>query len=182
MCPKNQVFNYLNKEIQFTLSKASFDNNFYIMHKYHDSYSSPAGEFTVTEAPTISFSNTRAVISVPVEANGSQAVVDLVGKPRVNTVQVIMPDGIQRNTTQILFDLETYDCYVLKEGESGSVDVEKLQELVRAQMTTAIEQTALQINNVPFMDLYDFNIMLDNQLQILRIVGDNPEECPIDSN
>lgn len=49
-------------------------------------------------------------------------------------------------------------------------------------MTEAIKQTALQINNVPFMDLYDFNIMLDNQMQILRIVGDNPEECPIDNH
>lgn len=49
-------------------------------------------------------------------------------------------------------------------------------------MTKANEQTALQINNVPFMDLYNFNIMLDNQMQLLRIVGDNPEECPIDSN
>lgn len=99
------------------------------MHKYHDSYSSPTGEFTVTDAPTMTFSNTRAVITVPVEVNESQVVVDLIGAPKVNTVQVIMPDGLSRNTTQILFDLDTYDYRVVNSGDN--IDIEKLQQLVK---------------------------------------------------
>lgn len=45
------TYNKYNRQVQFTFSRAGFDNAYYIFHKYYDAYSGEA--YDVTEPPTL---------------------------------------------------------------------------------------------------------------------------------
>ncbi|CAL6048870.1 Conserved_hypothetical protein [Hexamita inflata] len=161
-----RTFNKYNKELSFVLSKAGFDNSFYIFHHYHDVYSKP-GSFKVVEAPTIDFFNVQAVLNLKIEKEGVQHEIKIAGMPKLRTDVIHNKTGAStHNVTQIFFEFQQY------EGEMS------LAEEVILWINQVIQHANYQIANTPFMNMSLMDFSLDPIERVVRLVGDNPDECP----
>ena len=97
--------------MQFTFSKAGFDNAYYIFHKYYDAYSGDA--YKVLEPPTPKFVNTGSITTVRVlsttdNLQGQKFTYQLFGEPSWRTDTQKDPDAGTRNVTQIFFKFSVY--------------------------------------------------------------------------
>ncbi|CAL6082066.1 Conserved_hypothetical protein [Hexamita inflata] len=157
--------NLFNKQLTFEIAEAGFNNAFYIFHKYHDAYSKPG--FKLTKAPTVTFYNVQAVLDVQIQTLDGQ-IFDL----KLNGLTHIRQDTIKNKTgtathniTQIFFQFQIY------EGQFEGAN--EVLEHINLQM----QHANYQIANTPFMELDKMDVVFDSKEKVLRIVGDNKENC-----
>lgn len=59
----------------------------------------------------------------------------------------------------------------------GDVDQNFTDEVI-AYLNNLFLSVNYQINKAPFMDILSFKIAIDPDENVIRLVGDNPPECP----
>ncbi|CAL6043053.1 Conserved_hypothetical protein [Hexamita inflata] len=159
--------NMFNKELQFDLSRAGFNNFLYIFHKYHDVFSKQ-GSFKVVDTPVITFYNVQSLLTLDIEKNGAVHQVQLSGVPKLRTDVIHNKTGYStHNVTQIFFKFQVY---------SSDLQNEENEEVVE-WINKQVEHANYQIANTPFMDMDLMDFVFDPKQDVLRLVGDNPEEC-----
>lgn len=176
------TYNKYNRQVQFTFSRAGFDNAYYIFHKYYDAYSGEA--YDVTEPPTLQFVNTGSLTTLHVRSKlaaseGKEYTYHLFGEPMWRTDKQKDPDAGTRNVTQIFFNFSLYDVQDENRKDcSESPDVQELTKAVLATMNEKIQYANYQIDSTPFMVMEGFTASSDSDEQVFRLSEDLPEECP----
>ncbi|CAL6066800.1 Conserved_hypothetical protein [Hexamita inflata] len=157
--------NLFNKELTFEIAEAGFNNAFYIFHKYHDAYSKP-GSFIVKEAPTVKFYNVQAMLDLSIEKDDTVYELKLIGQPKIrqDTVQN-KTNKATHNVTQIYFQFQIYEGQF--EGVNEVIDHINMQ----------MQHANYQIASTPFMELDKMDVVFDSNEKVMRIVGDNKDNC-----
>lgn len=167
--------------MQFTFSRAGFDNAYYIFHKYYDAYSGEA--YSVLAPPTLEFVNTGSLTTLRVRSRlpaseGREFTYTLFGEPLWRTDKQKDPDAGTRNVTQIFFDFSLYSVEEAEEDCADLAEVRELTEAVLATMNEKIQHANYQIDSTPFMVMEGFTAASDSAEQVFRLSEDMPEECP----
>ena len=130
--------------MQFTFSRAGFDNAYYIFHKYYDAYSGEA--YSVLAPPTLEFVNTGSLTTLRVRSRlpaseGREFTYTLFGEPLWRTDKQKDPDAGTRNVTQIFFNFSLYSVEEAGEDCADLAEVRELTEAVLATMNEKIKHT-----------------------------------------
>ncbi|CAL6073832.1 Conserved_hypothetical protein [Hexamita inflata] len=157
------TMNKFNAEMQMAVKDEAFNNVYYIFHKYYDSYSGK--DFKTINQPKLRFTNTGALVTMIVEANGTQVEIELIAKPKLF-------DDLSKVVGRISFE---YQAYSIDTAEG--LNAEALLNQVVQHMNEVAEQTGFQYNYALMVDIRDFQPIFDANERVMRLVGDLPQEC-----
>ncbi|CAL6024238.1 Conserved_hypothetical protein [Hexamita inflata] len=157
------TMNKFNAEMQMAVKDEAFNNVYYIFHKYYDHYSGQ--DFKTINQPKLRFTNTGALVTMLVEANGTQVEIELIAKPKLF-------DDLSKVVGRISFEYQAYSI-----GTAEGVNAEALLNQVVQHMNEVAELTGFQYNYALMVDIRDFQPIFDANERVMRLVGDLPKEC-----
>eukprot|EP00703_Trepomonas_sp_PC1_P002676 JAP93930.1 BPI-like protein [Trepomonas sp. PC1] len=165
------IYNYANDETSYQFAQPVFDNMFYIFHKYHDLFSSQ--NFKLTKAPTLQIMNAAVLVTVEGEAkDGSAVKLLLKGDPDWRTD--IRVNGTKKtNTSTFSFQFEKYSVETQYTGDIEALVKEVIEHINEVMRTSC----GYQLNVTPFLDLDLFHVIFDPKNNVIRFMGDLPDEC-----
>ncbi|CAL6073826.1 Conserved_hypothetical protein [Hexamita inflata] len=157
------TLNKFNADMQMAVKDEAFNNVYYIFHKYNNSYSSQ--DFKTVNPPKLRFTNTGALVTMIVEANGTQVEIELVAKPKLF-------DDLSQTYGKIYFEYFGYNIQAVE-----GMDTDSLLQLVLEHMNKGAQDCAFQYNYTLMVDITKYQILVDPKERVLRLVGDVPKEC-----
>ncbi|CAL6065440.1 Conserved_hypothetical protein [Hexamita inflata] len=156
--------NKFNEEITFILQEATFNNVFYIFHKYFDTYSTE--QFKVTKTPKIKLVNTGVLLDVQVQVAETQETVDIQLFGELAWKSVTTHNNISKqNMTQVYFNFQNY------QGTHQVIDS------VIKHINEVQDYAAYQVFS-PLMNVETFHAVVDVDEKAIRLFGLNAEKCP----
>ncbi|CAL6028727.1 Conserved_hypothetical protein [Hexamita inflata] len=157
------TMNKFNADMQMAVKDEAFNNVYYIFHKYNNSYSSQ--DFKTVNPPKLRFTNTGALVTMIVEANGTQVEIELVAKPKLF-------DDLSQTYGKIYFEYFGYNIQAVE-----GMDTDSLLKLVLEHMNKGALDCAFQYNYTLMVDIRNYQIVIDAAEHVMRLIGDVPKEC-----